>query len=72
MNPREEFLKHAGDCEQMAKSTRDPASKLTWNRMAERWRSCASSYASQRETVDPQYAPAKRHRQNLAPGWAPR
>jgi hypothetical protein len=34
MNPREEFLKHAAECQQMAKSTRDPASKLTWNRMA--------------------------------------
>ena len=41
MNPSEEFRKHAADCQQMAKSTRDPASKATWSRMAERWLRCA-------------------------------
>ena len=40
MNPADEFLRHAADCQQMAKFTRDPASRATWQRMAERWRHC--------------------------------
>ena len=42
--PPEEFLKHAADCEKMARSTRDPRSRATWNRMAERWRQCAERF----------------------------
>jgi hypothetical protein len=41
MQASEEFLRHAIDCEQMAKVTRDPPSKATWNDMAVRWRRCA-------------------------------
>ena len=41
MYPPEEFLKHAAECKQMAKSTRDPTSKATWSQMAERWAQCA-------------------------------
>ena len=41
MNPPDEFLKRAAECQQMAKVTRDPASKATWKRMAERWLRCA-------------------------------
>ena len=37
MNPSEEFLRHAADCQRMAKFTHDPTSKVTWTRMAERW-----------------------------------
>ena len=44
MNPPEEFLKHAADCEKMARSTRDPRSSATWHRMAERWRQCAEKF----------------------------
>ena len=46
MNPQKEFLRHANECEQMARFTRfksrarDPESRITWNRMAERWRQC--------------------------------
>jgi hypothetical protein len=47
MNPTEEFLKHAADCQRMAKFTRDPASKATWNRMAERWQRCAEVFDRQ-------------------------
>jgi|RhiMethySRZTD1v2_1073278.scaffolds.fasta_scaffold83752_5 hypothetical protein len=39
----EEFLRHAADCLQMAKSTRDPASKASWSHMAERWQQCAKN-----------------------------
>lgn len=47
MNPSEEFLRHAADCQQMAKFTRDPASKATWSRMAERWLRCAEVFQRQ-------------------------
>jgi hypothetical protein len=33
----ETFLKHAAECELMAKSTRDRGSRATWMQMAERW-----------------------------------
>jgi hypothetical protein len=46
MNPTDEFLRHAADCQQMAKFTRDPASKATWSRMAERWLQCAERFRS--------------------------
>ena len=58
MNPPEEFLRHAADCQRMAKFTRDPASKATWSRMAERWLRCAEVFKSQRAAA----GPVKRHR----------
>jgi len=60
MNPSEEFLRHAADCQQMAKFTRDPASKATWSRMAERWLDCAERFKSQSEAI--KRTPPKRHR----------
>jgi hypothetical protein len=36
MYPTDEFMRHAAECEQMAKFMRDPESVATWNRMAER------------------------------------
>ena len=33
MNPPDEFRKHAADCMQMAKLSRDTESKAMWNRM---------------------------------------
>jgi hypothetical protein len=48
INPSDEFLRHAADCQQMAKFTRDPASRATWRRMAERWLHCAEVFQSQR------------------------
>ena len=48
MNPSEEFLRHAAECQQMARFTRDPASKATWSRMAERWLRCAEAFQGQR------------------------
>jgi hypothetical protein len=63
MNPSEEFLRHAADCQRMAKFTRDPASKQTWNRMAERWIRCAEVFKSQRAAAA---RPAKRFRPDAA------
>jgi hypothetical protein len=51
MNPSEEFLKHAADCQKMAKFTRDPQSRATWNRMAQRWMDCAERFKIQTQTV---------------------
>jgi hypothetical protein len=53
INPSDEFLRHAADCQQMARFTRDPASKATWSRMAERWRHCAEVFQSQRLAAPP-------------------
>ena len=65
MNPCEEFLRHAADCEEMAKATGDAASRLTWNRMAERWRMCAWKIESR---VAHHKAPATRNRRALPRG----
>jgi len=62
MNPSEEFLRHAADCQRMAKFTRDPASKQTWSRMAERWVHCAEVFKSQCAAA----RPAKRLRPDAA------
>jgi len=62
MNPSEEFLRHAADCQRMAKFTRDRASRETWNRMAERWVRCAEVFKSQRAAAKP----AKRFRLDAA------
>ena len=68
MNPSDEFLKHAADCEQMAKFARDPKSKATWNRMAERWRRCAEKFTTESLAARHQM-PARPHRHPV-PGWA--
>jgi hypothetical protein len=63
MNPSEEFLRHAADCQQMAKFTRDPASRATWSRMAERWLQCAENFKSRNEAAQA----AKRQRRQSDP-----
>jgi hypothetical protein len=70
MNPQKEFLRHASECEQMARFTRDPESRITWNRMAERWRQCASKIKRDSEAAG-EHAPRKKYRRNIAPGWGP-
>jgi hypothetical protein len=66
MNPPDEFLKHAAQCQQMAKFTRDTESKATWMRMAERWRRCAERFTSQSSAAD--HDVPRQHRKP-APGW---
>jgi hypothetical protein len=68
MTPPDEFLKHAADCEQMAKFARDPQGKATWKRMAERWRRCAEKFTS--ESLAAHQAMAAKRRQGVAPDWA--
>jgi hypothetical protein len=62
MNPSEEFLRHAADCQKMAKFTRDPGSKATWNRMAERWQRCAETFNRDSAAA----TPVHRHRRGGA------
>ena len=62
MNPSEEFLRHAADCQRMAKFSRDPTSKATWNRMAERWLRCAETFNRQSAAAKPMH----RHRRGGA------
>jgi hypothetical protein len=57
MNPSEEFLRHAADCQRMAKFTRDPQSRATWSRMAERWIHCAKRF--DKEVLAAHRAPPK-------------
>jgi hypothetical protein len=68
MNPPDEFLKHAAECEQMAKFVRDPASKATWNRMADRWRRCAEKFTT--DSLAARHAMPAKRRQGVAPAWA--
>ena len=72
INPPDEFLKHAAECQQMAKTTRNPASKETWNRMAERWLQCAERAKSQSVTTRPRM-PVRRQsefiRLFIEPDW---
>jgi hypothetical protein len=48
----EEFLEHAAECQAMSKFSRDNASKLEWQQMAERWVTCAE-LAKQRSRCTP-------------------
>ena len=41
MELTQQLLKHAAECDETARFTRDLESKATWRRMAERWRRCA-------------------------------
>ena len=45
MELTEQFLKHAAECEEMARFTHDLESKATWRRMADRWRRCVEVVA---------------------------
>jgi len=47
MSPPEEFLKHAAECELMAKFSRKREDKESWRRMAERWLRCADLFTKQ-------------------------
>ena len=46
----EDFLRHAAECEYMAKFSRDAHNKAEWRSMAERWIRCAE-LAKQKSAV---------------------
>ena len=64
MEPSAEFRRHATECEEMARVTRDPESKATWDRMAERWRRCAELADGQRSAAHAAASRALRHRRS--------
>jgi hypothetical protein len=67
IHPSDEFLRHAADCQQMAKFTRDPASRATWSRMAERWLHCAEVFESQQSATQlSKRQPSEPHRRSAA------
>jgi hypothetical protein len=68
MYPPDEFLKHAVECERMAKFARNPASKATWSRMAKRWVQCAERAKPQNSAAG-YSTPAKQSRRPT-PAWA--
>ena len=68
MNPSDEFLKHAAECQRMAKFTRDPESKATWAAMASRWIDCAERF--KRQTHAAAHRPLSKRRRHDAEKWA--
>jgi hypothetical protein len=56
MVPSDEFLRHATECQHMAKFSRDPTNKQIWSRMAERWIRCAELA----RPLDPQQTSARK------------
>jgi hypothetical protein len=55
-----EFQKHADECRRMARVTRDFETKVTWNRMAERWQSLLATEAA-RTRQRSEARPRRRH-----------
>jgi hypothetical protein len=68
MHPPDVFLERAAECERMAEFSRDPGSKATWLRMAERWHRCANVAATELAAAQ-DVNETNRHRKR-APGWA--
>jgi hypothetical protein len=69
MQTSEVFLNRAIECERLAKSAREPATKATWMRMAERWHHCAEVAVRDSLAAAAAHHSSDRHRQP-APGWS--
>jgi hypothetical protein len=63
MYPPDEFLKHADDCQRMAKAARHPATKATWRQMSQRWVQCAER-AKDEDAIANNAVWSRRHRMN--------
>jgi hypothetical protein len=68
MVPRDEFIRHAAECESMAKVSRDPENKKIWRRMAERWIRCAE--LAQKQDPFPQGSSKMKLLRRSARAWA--
>ena len=68
MTPSEEFLRHAAECESMARFSRDLESKIAWHGMAERWSRCAELAKNYNIPIHHNGKP-KTHRRS-PPAWA--
>ena len=60
----ETFRQHAADCRSMAKIASDPASRETWNQMAERWMRCAQ-HAEMSEQEERRRDPRQKHARRM-------
>jgi len=47
MHPPDEFLKHAAECEHMARRARKAEDRASWKHLAERWLRCADHFTQQ-------------------------
>ena len=63
------FLARATECETMAKIAREPDSRATWMRMAERWHRCAQLEMRASAAVTHHASEPDRHRR-ASPGWS--
>jgi hypothetical protein len=61
LTPSTEFRRHAAECNRMARSAADRASKQVWKNLAERWLTCAS-LAERDETMTPRPKERRRRR----------
>jgi hypothetical protein len=52
MHLNDEFLRHAAECELMAKFARKPEDKTTWRQMAERWLRCAELFTEESSAAE--------------------
>jgi hypothetical protein len=68
MNPAEEFVMFAAECESMAKFTHTPENKALWKRMAERWLRCAELYDRQNSAT--QHGKLTKRQRTPGHGWA--
>ena len=68
MVPAEEFMRHAAECEYMAKFSRDPENRKLWNRMAERWVRCAEM--ARQQGPSPQGSRKRKLHRKPAYAWA--
>ena len=64
MDHVETFRRHADDCRNMARMTRDPKSRATWTEMAERWLRCAQT-AQVTEAEERRRDPRKTNRRQM-------
>ncbi len=67
-DPFKEFVKHAADCEIMAKGSRG-AEKTAWLEMAGRWQRCAENLDRELDAAAHHADSKDDHRHDL-PGWA--
>jgi hypothetical protein len=60
------FLRHATDCERMARASPNAASRAEWKQLAERARCCAALYGDARVPAKP-----KERRKRRGKPWSP-
>jgi hypothetical protein len=70
MQTSEVFENRANECERTAKSARDPVTKATWMRMAERWHRYAEVAINASLSAAHHERNRRRKAAKAAPGWS--